>query len=473
MFSQIQTQKQQVKILPQQIQMLNIFHLNVLELDQRINEELEDNPLLEVNAEEEGEVIEKFAKEEVVQDYESWDEHGYDDIPDYKLEYENYFNKQDIPNIPIKATTNFRENLKEQIRFSGLIGKDLQLANYIIDCLDDNGFLNQDIEDLVDDISFKEGIIMDAEKLVSIISEIKKLDPIGIGARDTRECLLLQLHSFSKKGPDVKKAIHLLEDHYEELSHRNMDKITGLLKIDKDELKIIFQLLASLKLKPIIEENEVCRTNYNIIPDFVLTVDEENNIAVDLYKSRSSALYINHSLIESVKQSGKTDKPARQYLRSKLNSAQWFVNAIKQRENTMMQIMKCIVSMQTEYFLSGEVCDLKPMILKNIADEVEVEISTVSRVTSNKYVDTPFGIILLKNLFTEGIINKKGEVISNRVIQSAIEGVIETEDKSNPYTDQQLVAILADKSISVARRTIAKYREQLQIPMAQLRRMWA
>lgn len=178
--------------------------------------------------------------------------------------------------------------------------------------------------------------------------------------------------------------------------------------------------------------------------------------------------------METVQQSvQKKDKTATQYLKSKLSSAQWFVNAIKQRESTMMQIMRAIVELQREYFLTSEVSLLKPMILKNIADKVGVDISTVSRVTSNKYVDTPFGIILLKNLFTEGIINKEGEVISNRVIQSAIEGVIETEDKSNPYTDQQLVSILANKGIMVARRTIAKYREQLQIPVAQLRRMWA
>jgi RNA polymerase sigma-54 factor len=178
--------------------------------------------------------------------------------------------------------------------------------------------------------------------------------------------------------------------------------------------------------------------------------------------------------METVEHAGQTkDKSAAQYLKSKLSSAQWFVNAIRQRESTMMQIMKAIVELQREYFLYGDVSLLKPMILKNIADKVGVDISTVSRVTSNKYVDTPFGIILLKNLFTEGIINQEGEIISNRVIQSAIEGVIEKEDKLNPYTDQQLVTILATKGINVARRTIAKYREQLQIPVAQLRRMWA
>ena len=328
---------------------------------------------------------------------------------------------------------------------------------------------------MADDLSFKEGMIVEPEELVDVVKAIQLLEPVGIGAKNARECLLIQLHRLDKKGPDVKKAIRLLEHYYSDLSHRNMDKIMDALEIEEDELKIILKLLSSLKMKPILEEIEGnLNVNNNILPDFILTVNEEENIEVNLFKSRSSSLYINQSLMETVHNSSITrDKSATQYLKSKLNSAQWFVNAIKQRESTMMQIMRAMVELQRDYFIYGDVSLLKPMILKNIADKVGVDISTVSRVTSNKYVDTPFGIILLKNLFTEGIINKEGEVISNRVIQSAIEGVIEKEDKANPFTDQQLVTILATKGIIVARRTIAKYREQLQIPVAQLRRMWA
>ena len=473
MLSQIQTQKQQMKILPQQIQMLNIFHLNVLELDQRIKNELEENPMLEMNDEEETTTIEKFAKEDV-QDYEDWEEHGYDDVPDYKLEYENYFNSESIPNVPIKASTDFRVVLKEQIRFDGLTDRQLQLADYIIDCLNSNGFLLQDLEDMADDLSFKQGVLVEAPELQEVVTFIQKLDPVGVGAKNTRECLLLQLHSFNKKGPDVKIAIALLEKHYADLSHRNMERIMDSLGIDEEELKIVLRLLASLKMKPVLDDGEGIAVNNNIIPDFILTVDEFGGVEVNLYKSRSSSLYINQSLMDTVHVAAASrDKTTTQYLKSKLSSAQWFVSAIKQREGTMMHIMKAMVDLQREYFKTGDVSLLKPMILKNIADKVGVDISTVSRVTSNKYVDTPFGIILLKNLFTEGIINKTGEVVSNRVIQSAIEGVIEKEDKSSPFTDQQLVSILGDKGINVARRTIAKYREQMQIPVAQLRRMWA
>jgi RNA polymerase sigma-54 factor len=420
MLSQIQTQKQQLKILPQQIQMLNIFHLNVLELDQRIQDELDENPLLEMNEEEETVAVEKFAKE-ATQDYEDWEEHGYDDVPDYKLEYENYFNSETLPNVPIKAFSDYREGLKDQIRYMGLSDKQLHLADYIIDCLNCNGFLLQDLEDMSDDLSFKHGVLVEVNELEEVVQHIQKLDPVGVGAKNTRECLLLQLNKLTKKGPDVKMAIKLLENHYADLSHRNMEKIMEALLIDEEELKIVLRLLASLKLKPIIEEFEGTTVNNNIIPDFILTVDDDGDIEVNLYRSRSSSLYINQSLMETVHFGAATrDKSATQYLKSKLSSAQWFVNAIKQREGTMMQIMRAIVDLQREYFKTGDVSLLKPMILKNIADKVGVDISTVSRVTSNKYVDTPFGIILLKNLFTEGIINKEGEVISNRVIQSAI-----------------------------------------------------
>ncbi|TDH26207.1 RNA polymerase factor sigma-54 [Segetibacter sp. 3557_3] len=473
MLTQIQTQRQQLKILPQQIQMLNIFHLNVLELDQRISDELDENPLLEQNNEEENIDVEKFSKE-AVQDFQDWEEHGYDDIPNYKLEYENYFNNDAVPNIPIKAYTDFRETLKNQIRYANLSDRQLQLADYIIDCLNGNGLLAQDLDNMADDLSFKQGMIVEVAELEVVLKEVQRLEPVGIGAQNTRECLLLQLYHFDKKGPDVKKAITLLENHYSDLSHRNMEKIMDALDIEEDELKIILKLLASLKMKPISEAEGSQPVNNNILPDFILTVNDNEEIEINLFRSRSSSLYINQSLMETVDSANqRKDKTAAQYLKSKLSSAQWFVNAIKQRESTMMQIMKAIVQLQREYFLYGDVSLLKPMILKNIADRVGVDISTVSRVTSNKYVDTPFGIILLKNLFTEGIINQEGEVISNRVIQSAIEAVIEKEDKLNPYTDQQLVAILASKGINVARRTIAKYREQLQIPVAQLRRMWA
>ena len=303
----------------------------------------------------------------------------------------------------------------------------------------------------------------------------QELEPAGIGARSIGEGLLLQLRRMNNKRPDVKMAIRLLEEHFADLGSRNMDRIMAHLNIEDDELKIVLQLLASLKMKPVTEGTESFQANHQIMPDFIITMDGDD-LEVALYRQRSANLHINQSWIENVKTSEEnthTDKATRQYLRNKLNAAQWFVSAIKQRESTMLKVVRAIVNLQYEYFREGDVKLMKPMILKNIAEMVGVDISTVSRITCNKYVSTPFGTLLLKDLFTEGIINQQGQTISNRVIQTAIEEVIESEDKQKPYTDQQLVAILSEKGFSIARRTVAKYRELLQIPVAQMRALWA
>jgi RNA polymerase sigma-54 factor len=253
-----------------------------------------------------------------------------------------------------------------------------------------------------------------------------------------------------------------------------MDKIKANLKIDEEELKIVLTLISTLKMRPVCELQEGVSTNQNILPDFIVTRSNDS-IEVQLYRQRSESLNINSTWKEMAENNAKvtTDKSAVQYIKNKLQSAQWFIHAVQQRESTMLKIMRSIVNLQHEYFQTGDINLLKPMILKNVAELVGVDISTVSRITCNKYAETPFGLILLKDLFTEGIANEKGQVISNRVIQSAIEEVIQNEDKHNPYTDQQLVKILSQKGFSVARRTVAKYREQLQIPVSHVRGLWA
>ncbi|HEY0751331.1 MAG TPA: RNA polymerase sigma-54 factor, partial [Chitinophagaceae bacterium] len=289
-----------------------------------------------------------------------------------------------------------------------------------------------------------------------------------------RECLLIQLKRMNQKRPDVKTAVRLLESHFNDLHNRNMDKIKAHLSVDEEELKIVLNLVASLKMKPVCEQEDAINVNKTILPDFLITQNGDQ-LDVSLYRNRSESLSINTSWKQMAEGSTKvnTDKSAMQYLKNKLQSAQWFISAVQQREATMLKIMRSIVELQYQYFLTGDINTLQPMILKNVAEMVGVDISTVSRITCNKYVETPFGLLLLKDLFTEGIANEKGQVISNRVIQSAIEEVIETEDKHNPYTDQQLVNILSQKGFSVARRTVAKYREQLQIPVSHVRGLWA
>lgn len=473
MLQQNLVQKQETKILPQQIQLLNLFHLNTLELEHRIEQELEDNPFLEKKEDEEDASGDKYTKEQV-QDFQDWDEYGYDDIPDYKMEYSNYLPDEEKTFSPMKAATDFREDLKKQYRLCCNDTDETLLADYLIDSLSDNGLLEIPLDKVAEEYSFAMKTWLEGEDFEKILAKIQKLDPIGIGARSICECLLLQLKAMNGKRPDVQKAICLLQDHYQDLRNRNMDKIMECLHLEEDELKIILELVSSLKMKPVAEVQEGSTPNAHIIPDFLI-VQEGDYLEVSLYNQRSSSLFISREWKEIVadSQKNKKDAAAAQYLKNKYQSAQWFVSAIRQREGTMLRIMKAIVNMQYEYFREGDIKLLKPMILKNIADKTGVDISTVSRITCNKYVDSPFGMILLKDLFTEGIINEKGEAISNRVIQVAIEDAIEKEDKKNPYTDQQLVTILAKKGFSIARRTVAKYREILQIPVAQMRSIWA
>ncbi len=473
MINQHLAQKQRLKILPQQIQLLNFFHLNTLELEQRIQQELEDNPLLDDQKNDFEELADKFNKDNV-QDFQDWEEHGYDDIPDYKLEYGNYLHDDKLPERPLSSGYDYRKLLKEQYKISCENEREIELGEYIIDSLNDNGLMEQGVSELAEDISFKHNKWVEADEIMLILKRIQHLDPVGVGARNVRECLLIQLSRMNCKRPDVKMAILLLENHFTDLHNRNMDKIKNHLKLDEEELKIVLQLIAGLKMKPVCEQEDGVNCNQNILPDFLI-IQNGDELEVQLYKNRSKSLSINSSWKQMADGSKQvtTDKSAMQYLKNKLQSAQWFISAVQQREATMLKIMRAIVQLQYEYFLAGDINLLKPMILKNIAEIVGVDISTVSRITCNKYVETPFGLLLLKDLFTEGIANAEGLVISNKVIQSAIEEVIETEDKHNPYTDQQLVNILLQKGFSVARRTVAKYREQLQIPVSHVRGLWA
>ncbi|HZG24528.1 MAG TPA: RNA polymerase factor sigma-54 [Chitinophagaceae bacterium] len=473
MLQQHFTQKQHLKILPQQIQLLNLFHLNTLELEQRIQQEIEENPMLEEVSTEDDISSEKYNRDSL-HDFKDYEEYAYDDFPDYKMEYENYFNAEKIPERAMPETTDFRQVLKEQFEFLNCSEDDKMLAHHLIDSLSEEGLLEQDLQDISSDISFRCKKWIETEDLLKVLGKIQDLEPAGIGARSIRECLLLQLKRMNCKRPDVKMAVRLLEVHFAELSSRNMDKIMHLLNIDEEEIKIVLKLIASLKMKPITIAIGVT-ANLNIIPDFIVT-NEDDCLEVSLYRQRSNNLHINKSWMDRVKSTESNvhaDKATRQYVRNKMNSAQWFISAIQQRESTMLNVMKAIVKLQYDYFLEGDIKLIKPMILKNVADIVGVDISTVSRITSNKYVATPFGTLLLKDVFTEGISNNQGQVISNRVIQTTIEEVIETEDKQKPYTDQQLVAILSDRGFSIARRTVAKYREILQIPVAQMRTLWA
>src|SRR5580698_2805354 len=473
MLKQVQTQKQQHTILPQQIELLNLFHLNTLELEQRIQDELSENPALEEQSSGDESSSDKFSKE-TVQDFENWEEHGYDDIPDYKTEYNNYINTEKVPEKPIAEVPDFREELKKQCRFLEVPEDKHFIFDFLIDSLNENGFLEQDLDELASEISFKKKTWIEAEELEGCLSLVQGLEPVGAGCRNVQEFMLLQLKRMNVKQPDVRTAIELLEHHFHDLRSCNLEKLRRQLGLEDDEIRIVLSLLAHLNTRPFNPESSSIQANPSILPDFVV-LDEGDTLELALYRQRSSNLHISQSWMEMVQhstQNASIDKAAKQYLRSKLSSAQWFINAIQQRESNMLKIMRAIVDMQYEYFKYGDILLLQPMKLQDIADRVKVDISTVSRLTCNKYAETPFGTILLKDLFTEGIVNQEGNNISNKVIQNIINEVIQAEDKKAPYTDRQLVTILAQKGYSIARRTVAKYRELMNIPVAQVRGLW-
>jgi len=473
MLKQVQTQKQQHTILPQQIELLNLFHLNTLQLEQRIQDELNENPILEELSSQDESLSDKFSKD-TVQDFQNWEEYGYDDIPDYKTEYKNYLPTDKIPEKPLAEITDFREELKRQCRYLSVPEDKHFLFDFLIDSLNENGFLEQDMDELASEISFSRKTWIEPIELEEILVQIKDLEPAGAGCRNVQEYMLLQLKKMNTKAPDVRVAINLLEEHFQELRGSNLEKLKRQLNLEDDEMKIVLGLLAHLKTRPFSQVATDTQVNPSILPDFIV-LDEGDELDVALYRQRSANLHISQSWVEMVQnttQNNSVEKSARQYLRSKLSSAQWFINAIQQRESNMLKIMKTILAMQYEYFKYGDILLLQPMKLKDIADKVKVDISTVSRLTCNKYAETPFGTVLLKDLFTEGIVNKEGNNISNKVIQSIIGELIRDEDKKNPYTDRQLVSILATRGYSIARRTVAKYRELLNIPVAQIRGLW-
>ncbi|MPR32749.1 RNA polymerase factor sigma-54 [Salmonirosea aquatica] len=478
---QAQVQRQTLKYSPLQIQMLNLLHLTTLELEHRIKEEMEENPVLEEGKDEETkekEEVEDFAdKGETVgvgddevpamQDYYDWDEFRDNDIPDYKTYSNNYTPDDELYTRPMVETVSFRDELKEQIHFLKLDERQELIAEFILDSLDEDGFLRRDCDIIADDISFANSIFIDAGEVEAMLRVIQQLDPAGIAARDLRESLLIQLNRLGGNSTEWKLARQIVSDTFDELGARNYDKIMRVLEISEDQLKDALQVIVSLNPKPASGLRNDTSINDSIKPDFLMRYLPDGDIEVQLAWGNSPALRMNRVFTQMAVE--KNDRATKQFLKNKINSAKWFIDAIKQRETTMLNTMKAIVKLQYDYFQTGNIKKLRPMILKDVAEIIDMDISTVSRVTTNKYVQTPFGIVLLKDLFTEGVAREDGTEVSNRAIQEAIREIVEAEDKRHPLNDQQITDLLAERDYVVARRTVAKYREQLSIPTSRLR----
>ncbi|GGN00932.1 RNA polymerase sigma-54 factor [Dyadobacter beijingensis] len=474
---QTQTQRQTLKYSPLQIQMLNLLHLTTMELEQRIKEELEENPVLEEGKEESTaeDAPEEFDDADLspggddnsVQDYYDWDEFRDDDIPDYKTYANNQSADNELYTRPMVEAISFRDDLKQQVHFLQLDERQQLVADFILDSLDEDGFLRRESDVIADDISFANSMFIDTDEVNTMLKIIQQLDPPGIAASDLRECLIIQLNRMEVQNDTWKWAYKIVCDAFDELGSRNYDKIMRITGLDEESLKKAIQLITTLNPKPASGLRNDAIVNESIKPDFMLWYTEDGEIEVQLTWGNSPALKLNKVFTQMAEE--KRDKATNQFLKNKMNSAKWFIDAIKQRENTMLNTLKAIVKLQYDYFQTGDIKKLRPMILKDVAEIIDMDISTVSRVTTNKYVQTPFGIVLLKDLFTEGVTNEDGTEVSNREIQEAIREIVSDEDKRHPYNDQQITDMLAEKGYSVARRTVAKYREQLNIPTARLR----
>ena len=468
------------KLSPQQIQLMKLIQLSTLEFEQRLSREIEENPALDtVNDNHEIEKDE-FDFEEKNEKQESSDDEidisDYltdDDIPEYNLRTNNY-SEENEKAIPYAAGTSFNQFLKNQLHSFSFKDEELKIAEFILGSLDQFGYLRRELIDISDDLAFTMGIDADENRIQKILDKIYLLDPAGIGAKDLQQCLLLQLKR-KKINKNVSNATKIIKDLFDEFSKRHFDKIKSKLNISDEDLKESIYEIEKLNPKPGGAYNETTKINSSIVPDFTVEV-LDGEVKLKLNSRNAPDLYVSEeyknmlSGYSESKEKSKSQKDAVMFIKQKLDSAKWFIEAIKQRNQTLIMTMSAIVNFQKEYFLSGDEKKLKPMILKDIAEKITMDISTISRVANSKYVDTPYGTKLIKSFFSEGIKNSKGEEISTIEVKKTLEAIIESENKQKPLTDDQLTKLLNKEGYPIARRTVAKYREMIGAPVARLRR---
>lgn len=460
--------KQTQKLSPLQIQTIKLIELPTQELEQRIRKELEENPVLDENTSNDRDEEEDGPREVSLSDYKEDDS-----IPSYKLRVNNYGKDERPQYNTFSVKESFTQSLMDQLGFRNLTEHQHAVAAFIIGSLDDDGYLRRSIESLVDDLAFRAGIETDEKEVTDMLKIIQEFDPAGVGARDLRECLLLQIRTL-KQTPEVINATKILTDYFTEFTNKHFQKIIARMGIKEEEMKAAMAKI--LKLNP--SPGGQIDDSYNdqaqqIVPDFVLTL-ENGDLKLTMPRFSIPELRVNKKyadiLMEAANSSEREKKEAATFVKKKLDSAKWFVEAIKQRHNTLESTMKAIIDYQHDYFMDGDESHLKPMVLKDIAERTGFDISTISRVVNSKYIETHFGIYSLKYFFSEGLENQEGEEVSTRELKKALQECVDNEDKHHPLTDDQLVSVMSSKGYKVARRTIAKYRDQLNIPKARLRK---
>jgi len=484
MLKQKLQQKLLQKLSPQQIQMIKLLEIPTIQLEQRIKKELEENPLLEEGSEEETALKETEQTEEDTSEGEENGEEfsledylNEEDIPVYRLNPKNYSKDEKREEIPFSVGSSFHEYLENQLGLRELSEKQEILALYLIGNIDDDGYVRRKLEAIVDDLAFTQNVTTTEEELHEVLKIIQDFDPVGVGARDLQECLLLQIDMKDMSIPEIALARKILKYYFQEFTKKHYEKIITRLNIKEDELKAAVEEILKLNPKPGSSYSDPQNKNIqSIVPDFTLE-NNDGELQLNLNARNVPELRISQTYSEMIEsytvskdKQTREQKDAITFVKQKLDSAKWFIEAIRQRQNTLMLTMEAIINYQKEYFRDGDEKKLKPMILKDIADITNLDISTISRVANSKYIQTHFGIFPLKYFFSEGLQTDAGEEVSTREIKKILEECIEKEEKRKPLTDEKLADILKEKGYHIARRTVAKYREQLDIPVARLRK---
>lgn len=457
----VQTQTQ--KLSPLQIQTIKLIELPIQDLEQRVRRELEENPVLD-DTPVENEDSKEISLDDIQQD---------DYIPDYKTKVSNWGKDARPDYVTFSVKESFFFNLREQLSFKNLSKQDSEIAYFIVGSLDEDGYLRRDLDSLVDDLAFRAGINCEREDVERMLKVVQSLDPPGVGARDLRECLLLQLKA-ANQTPQVRLATDILTKDFDAFASKHYNKIMQSRGISEDDMKAVLKVILRLNPAPggSVADSYADVTE-QIVPDFVLK-DDDGEVSFIMPRFNIPEIRINKkyaAMLENARGgSDREKKEAASFVKEKMDSAKWFVEALKQRQNTLSKTMQAIIDFQRVFFETGDETKLKPMILEDIAKVTGFDISTISRVVNSKYIETPYKIYPLKYFFSEGLVNKAGEEVSTRELKTVLKQIVDAEDKHKPLTDEQLVSELSAKGYNVARRTIAKYRDQLGIPLARLRK---
>jgi RNA polymerase sigma-54 factor len=475
------------KLSPQQIQLMKLIQLPTQAFEQRLQEELVENPALEESSKEDNYEADDYEVNTNDDDYDDFDnDHidaqdinideylSNDETPDYKYQTNNYSDDDEEKSLPFAAPVSFHQDLINQLNTFILTDDERDIAEFLVGSIDDTGYIRRTIQDIVDDLAFTQGIYTDEATVERILHLVQELEPVGVGARDLQECLLLQL-KHKTPSDSVNLAINVIEQQFEAFSKKHYDKLLQKFDVSQQQLRKAIDEIEKLNPKPGGSFDGNQKMVEHIVPDFTIRI-VDGELELLLNGRNAPELHVSkeyQEMLQSYKDTSEkssSQKDAVQFIKQKLDSAKWFIDAIKQRQETLYVTMNAIMLYQQEYFLEGEETKLRPMILKDIADMVGLDISTVSRVANSKYVETPYGTKLIKEFFSESMTNDQGEEVSTIEIKNILQQVISEEDKKKPLTDDQLAEILKEKGYPIARRTVAKYREQLDIPVARLRK---